>query len=614
MKTLLLIFVLLVTTCLYSTIINVPADQPTIQEGIVAATDTDTVLVADGTYYENIDFIGKAITVASNFLIDADTLHITNTIINGSQPIDPDYGSCARFLSGEDTTSVITGFTLTAGTGSYHDVWSYTHGGGIYCQSSSPKIVSNIVTNNSSQYTGGIECCINSSSVILNNIISNNTATLWMAGGIHCWGNSNLHIEGNKITNNHSAYSAGGMWIRESSPTLIGNTISRNSADAQVGGIMVWEGSPVMINNIISNNTAATEGGGLVIVYGGTTTVQNCLIFGNSSGSFVGGIGIEMAEAEITNCVISGNSATAGDGIYLLEDATLDLTNSIIAGNDGEGINFDNSDNVNIQFCDFYDNGTDFAGIVPPTLGVITTVNNNGDPCDEFMNILLDPLFVDPANEDFHLTEFSPCIDAGDPESPLDPDGTIADIGRFFYLTPPSNLYVEENTGLFTWDAPMTDDLTGYYIYLDGVFQDSTTDTEWQFTDLVNGQEYTAGVEAVYDESSSDLVTIDFTYTGTGAGNNLVSVTELKGNYPNPFNPITTINYSLKENSKVSINIYNIKGQKVKTLVNETFESGNHTVIWKGTNDNGKSVSSGIYFYKMKTDNHEETKKMILMK
>ena len=77
MKTIYFIFVFFILSIFLSaTIINVPADQPTIQAGIDAANDTDTVLVADGTYYENIDFIGKAITVASNFLIDADTLHI----------------------------------------------------------------------------------------------------------------------------------------------------------------------------------------------------------------------------------------------------------------------------------------------------------------------------------------------------------------------------------------------------------------------------------------------------------------------------------------------------------------------------------------------------------
>ena len=93
-----------------------------------------------------------------------------------------------------------------------------------------------------------------------------------------------------------------------------------------------------------------------------------------------------------------------------------------------------------------------------------------------------------------------------------------------------------------------------------------------------------------------------------GSGDILIpNIATLYQNYPNPFNPTTTISF-------VTLEIYNLKGQKVKTLVDELLESGNHTVIWNGTNDNEKSVSSGIYFYKLKTVNHEETKKMILMK
>ena len=90
--------------------------------------------------------------------------------------------------------------------------------------------------------------------------------------------------------------------------------------------------------------------------------------------------------------------------------------------------------------------------------------------------------------------------------------------------------------------------------------------------------------------------------------------TKLNQNYPNPFNPTTTINYSLKENSKVSLDIYNIKGQKVKQLISGQLSAGQHSVVWNGKDDNGKSVSSGIYFYKMKTGNYNETRKMLLLK
>ncbi len=85
-------------------------------------------------------------------------------------------------------------------------------------------------------------------------------------------------------------------------------------------------------------------------------------------------------------------------------------------------------------------------------------------------------------------------------------------------------------------------------------------------------------------------------------------------NYPNPFNSETTISYYHSESYNVEIAIYNLNGQKVKMLVDEQRPAGEYTVIWNGTDENDKLVSSGIYFYKMKAKTHEKTKKMILMK
>ena len=102
---------------------------------------------------------------------------------------------------------------------------------------------------------------------------------------------------------------------------------------------------------------------------------------------------------------------------------------------------------------------------------------------------------------------------------------------------------------------------------------------------------------------------------GVGVYDN--QIVELKNsvrNHPNPFNPETMIEYCIKEDSKVLIEIYNIKGQKVKTLVNEFKEAGYHSVIWNGKDSNCKPVASGIYFYRMKTDNYQKIRKMILIK
>jgi hypothetical protein len=166
--------------------------------------------------------------------------------------------------------------------------------------------------------------------------------------------------------------------------------------------------------------------------------------------------------------------------------------------------------------------------------------------------------------------------------------------------------------------TPATDntrDLTGYNVYM-GTTQvaSNITDLYYVFDGLVNGQQYTVGVSAVYDEGESDVVEVTFTYNGDSANNGVVAATALLGNYPNPFNPSTEIFFSMKEAGKLSIEVYNIKGEKVKTLLNETVAAGNNSIEWNGTDDNNRAVSSGVYFYKMKSSTFESAKKMIMMK
>ncbi len=92
-------------------------------------------------------------------------------------------------------------------------------------------------------------------------------------------------------------------------------------------------------------------------------------------------------------------------------------------------------------------------------------------------------------------------------------------------------------------------------------------------------------------------------------------VTRLRQNVPNPFNPQTTIRFSLRENaSAVALDVYNVRGQKVRTLVRGALESGEHSVVWRGDDDNGAPVSSGVYFYRLQAGDKVEAKKMLLLK
>ncbi|MCK4654557.1 MAG: T9SS type A sorting domain-containing protein, partial [Candidatus Cloacimonetes bacterium] len=85
-------------------------------------------------------------------------------------------------------------------------------------------------------------------------------------------------------------------------------------------------------------------------------------------------------------------------------------------------------------------------------------------------------------------------------------------------------------------------------------------------------------------------------------------------NFPNPFNPSTTISFNLKNSSNVKLIVYNVKGQKVKTLINDQYSKGAHSVIWNGKDKNNKPVSSGLYFYKLSSGKETQVKKMLLLK
>ncbi|MDA3814666.1 MAG: T9SS type A sorting domain-containing protein, partial [Candidatus Cloacimonetes bacterium] len=346
-----------------ATIINVPADQPNIQAGIDAATNTDTVLVQPGTYFENINYYGKNITVASLFLTTQDITYISSTIMNGNST-----GSVVTFENSENSSAVLCGFTITNGAATY--------GGGIYCEGSSPSLVNLIISDN---FAFG---------------------TIAYGGGIHCYYFAN--------------------------PTIVNVTISDNLAMYSGGGISSENYSfPSLINSILWNNTP--------------------------------------------------------DEIYTIMSSVTATYSDIEGGWTGEG------------------------------------------------NIDSDPLFEDPFNGNYHLTENSPCIDAGDPSSPLDPDGTIADMGAFYY-----------------------------------------------------------------DQ-------------GNAIDDNEIPISELDlSNHPNPFNPVTTISFDIKENETGTLTLFNIKGQIIES---QQFESGNHSYLWDASNQ-----TSGIYLYKLQTQTITETKKMLLLK
>ncbi|UCC79023.1 MAG: T9SS type A sorting domain-containing protein [Candidatus Zixiibacteriota bacterium] len=193
-----------------------------------------------------------------------------------------------------------------------------------------------------------------------------------------------------------------------------------NYADAG-GAVMANHGNP-LIDSCRFIDNIAESGGSMFFNNGSAPFIHRSLIHGNTASGGGGGLFAEVqVAATIVNCTFSDNSSLEGGGIDFRQ-GDLTIHNTII-GFSGQGgsVSFRGNNNITISYSDFYGNiGGDWFGPIADLLGV------NG-------NISLDPMFVDHANGDCRLSGDSPCIDAGDPLSPYDPDSTIADMGAYYF-------------------------------------------------------------------------------------------------------------------------------------------------------------------------------------
>ena len=264
--------------------INVPGDYQEIQSAISAAVNGDTVMVDDGTYVENLDFLGKAITVLS---------------VNGAAATAIDGNLLDRvvtFRSGEGTDTILDGFTIVNGYG------------GIDCNSSSPTIMKCTVTGNSAVPDGG---------------------------GIRCFGSSFPVIDGCTISDNTVFGRGGGLWCDDWSLPVVANcTISGNIADTGGGMQYSSTASPSITECSVTGNESSYQGGGLMFESCGSPTIEDCVIRDNTAHYHAGGgIYTISTAAIITGCEVTGNHAASGGGICLYLSHHTVISHSTIADN-----------------------------------------------------------------------------------------------------------------------------------------------------------------------------------------------------------------------------------------------------------------------------------------
>ncbi len=378
-------FALLICACpTFAATINVPADQPTIQAAINAAVTGDTVLVAPGTYKENINFMGKAITVTSS---------------GGAKVTTIDGGlaaSVVTFSSGETTASVLSGFTITNGKASFG-------GGGIEISSASPTILKNVIKKNQACDGDGIEVSFGSPVIRGNQIVGNIQSGCsggTGGGGIEIGGAASAQVIGNMIANNNAGDGIGG------------------------GGISLFAaGTPTIMNNIFMGNTNVTTGGAISMYNLSDAVVVQNLFIKNSSPQGGGVYYLVPSGANgptLVNNTFFDNTATTGMGsaVYANDfDVPSHLYNNIVDEVSGQtAVYCGNLNSSTIPL--FFNNdviasgGTNYGGICSDQSG------SNG-------NISADPLFV-KAPMNLQLQAGSPAIDAGTNSAPDLPKKDLA--------------------------------------------------------------------------------------------------------------------------------------------------------------------------------------------
>jgi Big-like domain-containing protein/parallel beta helix pectate lyase-like protein len=359
--------------------IRVPTDQLTIQAAINVAEIGDTVVVAPGTYVENINFGGKTITVRSESGPQV-------TIIDGGN-VNP----VVIFTSQAGRNSVINGFTLQNGRGG--------EGGGIFVENSSPTITNNVIRSNQACDGGGIGIRFGSPLIQLNTITGNGNN---LCGG---FGGGGIKIGG------------------ASSAEILDNVISDNVGSNGGGIHMFAAGTPIIKRNIIKGNTASNgQGGGLYMVNVSDALIVQNLITGNQAHTGGGIYWLVPSPARgpiLVNNTIADNHATSlGSGIFADGfDARTELTNNIIVAKPGQSALHCGDSNAQsqpiIRFNNIFSlNGMAYGGICSNKTGT------DG-------NISADPIFTNPTQGDYHLQQVSSSIDAGDNLTPNLPDTDI---------------------------------------------------------------------------------------------------------------------------------------------------------------------------------------------
>lgn len=468
LRALVLAAVALLPAALPGAILHVPAEYPTIQEAIDAADRFDEVVVEPGTYHEfNLSLRGKEITVRGTDPTDPAVVAATVVDAEGR-------GRVLHFDDTEGPNSVVSGLTLTGGLAE--------EGGGVRIIDASPLLDHLVIEGNTARKGGGgVNCRGTTSAPLLRAVtIRGNRATGPTRDGVAGEASEELvrllAQWGKTAPEAVVRSTGGGLKAVDCSPILESSLIAENQA-GQGGGAGFFLSKAVIRGTTFEGNTSIW-GGAIHFRQSPGALVEDSSVIGNTAIFGGGGLGIERSNLTVQRTQIAGNQADGLGGGMVISQAAPSLTNLLVRDNvtagDGGGMAVVNQALPRVLHGTFSGNTARRGGAFMVVQQAVATVTNSilwGDGPDEILvvnatadvtysdveggwpgdgNIDADPLFADPGNGDFHLTEGSPAVDAAladagaadDLDGDVRPGGAEFDMGSDELFGPPQILDV----------------------------------------------------------------------------------------------------------------------------------------------------------------------------
>jgi hypothetical protein len=457
-------------------------------------------------------------------------------------------------------------------------------GGAIFCDQSSDILIKNcIFMNNYAAQDGGAIAFMNNSAALVDNCLFMYNDCYFYGGSIYVDA-SNTKIKNSVFTNNHATFFGAAITGWNNAAFVLENSKILNNQAGAVCGVYTAQGcSPLIINTLFVGNSNTLGNGGAA--------------------------GFSVSSPTLINVTIANNTATQNGGGLWIYNSTAVIKNSIIWNNNPDQINVNNS-TVTVNYSDI--------------MGGFTGTGN----------INLDPKFLGTGLHPQSIQDISPCRNAGIPDTiglnlphwdlannPRISENRI-DIGAYEYhgIVPVEltsfSINTVKNSAFINWTTATEKNNKGFFV------ERKSSGGEFSSINFVKGYGTTTEQQS-YSYADKNLQAGKYyyrlrqtDYDGTFDLSNTIEVNieqpaifSLSQNYPNPFNPSTVINFSIPKAGIVTMNVYDVLGKEVATLINEKKDAGSYDIVFDGSN-----LSSGVYYYKLSCGNYSDIKKMIFIK